>query len=133
MNNKPVIGFVGQGYVGKNYADDLEARAYTTVRYALEEPYRQNKDKISSCDIVIIGVPTPTTPAGFDYSIVREAIGLVGAGHAALIKSTILPGTTVALQQAYPDTVVLYSPQSLSKTTAAHDAAHQVAKTVGLL
>lgn len=129
---KELIGFIGQGYVGKNYANDLEARGYATVRYSLEEPYRQNKDKIKDCDVVFIGVPTPTTPKGFDASIVREALGLVGAGRIALIKSTILPGTTAVLQKECPDITILYSPEFLSETTAAYDAAHPFSNIIGI-
>jgi nucleotide sugar dehydrogenase len=128
---KPRVGFVGQGYVGKNYADDFEARGFTTVRYALEEPYRRNKEKIAECDIVFIGVPTPTTPTGFDDSIVREAIGLVGKGKIAVLKSTVLPGKTTELQAAYSDRIVLYSPEFLSEATAAYDVSHPFSSIVG--
>ena len=78
--DKPRIGFIGQGWIGKNYADDFERRGYHTVRYALEPQYVGNKEKIKDCDIVFIAVPTPTTPAGFDSSIVEGALSLVGAG-----------------------------------------------------
>ena len=71
---KGKIGFVGQGYIGKNYADDFENRGFEVIRYALEKPYTKNKDRIKDCDIVFIAVPTPTTPRGFDYSIVRSVI-----------------------------------------------------------
>ena len=64
------IGFVGQGWIGKHYADNFEARGYMVVRYALEEPYVKNKEKIKECGIVFIAVPTPTSPKGFDASIV---------------------------------------------------------------
>src|SRR3989344_1541030 len=121
---KPLTGFIGQGYVGKNYADDLEARGYETVRYALEEPFRQNKERIKDCDIVFIGVPTPTVAGVFDASIVRASVGLVGYGKIALIKSTMIPGTTVSIQKEYPEVTVLYSPEFLSETTAAYDAAN---------
>ncbi|MDP2594119.1 MAG: hypothetical protein Q8P36_02170 [bacterium] len=133
---KPRIGFIGQGFIGKNYADDFEARGYETVRYALEEPYRANKEKIKDCDIVFIGVPTPTFPAEgstkFDDSIVRGAVSLVGPGKIAVIKSTILPGTTADIQKQYPDRTVLYSPEFLSEATAAHDAAHPFSNIVGM-
>ena len=62
MNTKEKIGFIGQGFIGKNYADDFERRGFEVIRYALEEPYRANKEKIRECDIVFIAVPTPTTP-----------------------------------------------------------------------
>src|SRR3989344_5381940 len=99
------IGFIGQGWIGKHYADEFESRGFSTTRYALEEPYVANKEKIALCDIVLIAVPTPTTPAGFDDSIVREAVGLVGVGKTAVIKSTIVPSTTVSIQEAYPDRI----------------------------
>ncbi len=56
------IGFIGQGWIGKNYADDFEKRGFEVVRYAQEEPYIKNKEAIADCDIVFIAVPTPSTP-----------------------------------------------------------------------
>ena len=82
---------------GMKIADDFERRGYETVRYSLEEPYIGNKDKIKDCEFVFIAVPTPTTPSGFDFSIVKASIRLVGKGKTAVIKSTIVPGTTVKL------------------------------------
>jgi UDPglucose 6-dehydrogenase len=129
---KPLIGFVGQGFVGKNYADDFEKRGYTTVRYALEEPYRENKDTIKTCDIVFVCVPTPTTPKGFDLTIVESGLRLVGKGKIAVIKSTMSPGTTRMLQEKHPHITVLCSPEFLSVATAAHDAAHPFSNIVGM-
>jgi nucleotide sugar dehydrogenase len=126
------IGFIGQGWIGKNYANDFEARGFATVRYALEEPYIANKDKIKDCRITLIAVPTPTTPKGFDSRIVEEALGLIGKGNIAVIKSTILPGTTARFQKDYPDIIVLYAPEFLSEATAAHDAAHPFSNIIGL-
>ncbi|MDP2648296.1 MAG: hypothetical protein Q8P19_00120, partial [bacterium] len=130
--SRPLVGFIGQGFIGKNYADDFERRGYETVRYSLEEPHIANKDKIKDCDFVFIAVPTPTTPKGFDFSIVRAGIELVGKGKAAIVKSTIVPGTARALQKEYPDRTVIYSPEFLSEATAAHDAAHPFSNIVGL-
>ncbi len=126
------IGFIGQGFVGKNIANNFVARGYNTVRYALESEYVGNKDLIAGCDIVFIAVPTPTTPEGFDYSIVKEAISLVGVGKTAVVKSTLVPGTTRVLQDAYPDRVVLCSPEFLSEVTAVFDAAHPSFTIVGI-
>lgn len=54
-----LIGFVGQGWIGKNYADDFEERGFSVIRYSLEEPYVANKERIKDCDMVFIAVPTP--------------------------------------------------------------------------
>lgn len=126
------IGFIGQGWIGRHYADEFESRMYTVVRYSLEEPYIQNKDLIKYCEVVFIAVPTPTTEEGFDESIVREALTLVGDGKIAVIKSTLLPGLTEKLQSEFPDIFVLHSPEFLVESTAAHDAAKPKRNLVGI-
>ena len=125
------IGFIGQGYVGKNMADDFEARSYSIVRYSLEPAYRENKDAIGECDVVFIAVPTPSTPEGFDFSIVKSAISLVRPGACVVLKSTLIPGTTESLQEEYPDRTVLFSPEFLCEATASHDAAHPIFNIIG--
>ena len=132
INKKPLIGFIGQGYVGKNYADDFEKRGYKVIRYAMEEPYRNNKEKIKECDIVFIAVPTPTKPEGFDDSILRSVIPLVGKGKIAVIKSTMIPGTTKSIQKENPDRVILHSPEFLREDYAAEEAARPFANIVGM-
>lgn len=126
------IGFIGQGWIGKHYADDFERRGYLVVRYSKEEPYVSNKEKIKDCEVVFIAVPTPTTPSGFDMSIVREVLGLVGIGKTAVIKSTILPGTTETLAQEFADRFVLHSPEFLSERSAQHDVEHPDSNVIGI-
>lgn len=125
------IGFIGQGWIGKNYANEFERRGLSVVRYALEEPYVANKEKIKLCDIVFIAVPTPTTREGFDDSYVQNALQSVGKGKTAVIKSTIIPGTTAKLQRLNPDIFVLHSPEFLVEATASYDAAHPTRNIVG--
>lgn len=128
----PIIGFIGQGMVGKNMADDFEARGFKTIRYSLEPDYIANKEGIKDADIVFIAVPTPTTPQGFDDSILVKEIGLVGKGKTVVIKSTVVPGTTRKIQSLYPDITVLNSPEFLREVTAAYDAANPFFNIVGL-
>ncbi len=128
----PLIGFVGQGYVGGSYATNFEKRGYSVIRYSLEPKYIHNKEAISTCDIVFIAVPTPTTPKGFDYSIVEAGLKLVGPGKTAVIKSTLLPGTTVALQKKHPKIFVLCSPEFLSVATAQQDADAPFSNVIGV-
>lgn len=126
------IGFIGQGWIGKHYADDFEARLYDVVRYALEEPYIHNKEAVAECDIVFIAVPTPTTPAGYSYEPVVSALSNLQAGTTAVIKSTLLPGTTEKLQEQFPDLYVLHSPEFLVERTAAYDAAKPNRNLIGI-
>jgi nucleotide sugar dehydrogenase len=131
-HKKVLIGFVGQGFVGGNYANNFEKRGLSIVRYSLEPKYVHNKEAIAACDIVFICVPTPTTPQGFDASIVEAGLALVGEGKIAVIKSTMQPGMTKTLQKKFPRIIVLHSPEFLSVATAAHDASHPFSNIVGM-
>lgn len=131
MNFSGTIGFIGQGYVGKNYADDFESRGFRIVRYALEEPYVHNKDKIKLCDIVFIAVPTPTTPEGFDARILEGTFSLTKEDAIIVIKSTILPGMTEEFQKKYSTRTFLFSPEFLREASAREDAAHPYSIIVG--
>lgn len=131
MENKK-IGFIGQGWIGKNYADDFESRGFEVIRYSLEKEYVANKDKIKECEIVFIAVPTPTKNGLFDDSIVRDALKLVSSGKVAVIKSTLLPGTTKKIQEDFKDIFVLINPEFLSVVTAKHDASHPTRNIIGI-
>ncbi len=131
MNHKEdLIGFIGQGFIGKNMADDFESRGYKIVRYD-NSKYVDNKEKIKDCDFVFIAVPTPSTPTGFDDSILREVISLVGEGRVAIIKSTIKVGTTEKFQKLYPNKYILHSPEFLTEKNAALDSKFPPRNIVG--
>lgn len=127
------IGFVGQGWIGKNYADDFEARGYEVIRYSLEPEYSNNKKEIANCGIVFIAVPTPTIKGEFDYSAVSEVIKLIGKGSSVVIKSTVLPTTTEKLQTENPDLFIFHAPEFLSVATAREDARQPQFNLIGLL
>jgi len=128
----PLIGLVGQGYVGGSYSNNLEKRGFEIVRYSLEEQYRANQDQIRYCDVVFICVPTPTTQKGFDASIVAEGLSLVSKGKIAVIKSTMLPGMSRKLQKKFPHIIILYSPEFLSVGTAQEDVDQPFSNIIGM-
>lgn len=132
MQTQPRIGFIGQGFIGKHMADDFAERGHTVVRYALEPAYEMNRMVIADCDIVFIAVPTPTTPTGFDSTILEAVLPLVGVGKIAVIKSTVLPGTTTRLQAQFPNIVVLHSPEFLREKSAKEDTRSPLRNIVGI-
>lgn len=132
METEKKIGFIGQGWIGKHYADDFESRGFSIVRFSKENGQEVNAGLIGQCDIVFIAVPTPTTPEGFDDSIVRRVIKLIGKGKIAVIKSTILPGTTASIQKENPEIFVLHSPEFLREASAAYDAGHPDRNIIGI-
>lgn len=126
------IGFIGQGFVGKAHADDFVSRGYEVVRYAKEGPYVQNRDRIVECGVVFIAVPTPTTPEGFDLSIVESVIPLTAPGSTVVVESTIAPGSTEKLSAQFPNRVIMHTPEFLRETHAAYDVAHPERVIVGI-
>jgi UDPglucose 6-dehydrogenase len=127
---QPLIGFIGQGFIGNNMADDFESRGHKVVRYD-NETYSANKERIKSCDFVFIAVPTPTTPRGFDDSIVRSVLKLVGDGKIAIIKSTVKVGTTEKFQKLYPHKYILHSPEFLTEKNVVRETKHPVRNIIG--
>ncbi len=126
------IGIIGTGWVGGSYAKEFIARGFNPICYSLDQQYIANKEKIKNCDYVLIAVPSPTTPNGFDDSIVREAVKLVGKGKTAIIKSTVIPGTTNSIQAENPDIFVMHSPEFLTEVTANDDTMHPKRNIVGI-
>ncbi len=126
------VGFIGQGWIGKHYADDFVTRGIAVVRYSLDPQHIHNRDDIATCDIVFIAVPTPTTPDGFNVNPVRDVLSLVGKGKIAVIKSTISPGMTEQLQHEFPNIFVTHSPEFLVEATAAYNAAHPDRNIIGI-
>src|SRR6185369_12899077 len=53
-------------------------------------------------------------------------------GKIAVIKSTLLPGTTEMLQKEFPDILILNSPEFLREANAAHDAANPSRNLIGI-
>lgn len=137
------VGFIGQGFIGKAYADDFERRGYTVVRYGLQPEYVGNKEAIAQCDIVFVAVNAATVPSGekrddgrpavrFDDSNVRSVVALTRPGAIVVIKSTIPPGITRSLQEQYPDRIILHSPEFLLETTATTNASNPERNIVGM-
>lgn len=126
------IGCIGQGFIGKNYADHFEELGHVVIRYSLDPEYESNKALVGTADVVFIAVPTPTTPQGFDNSILKSAIALTKDTATVVIKSTIVPGTTEELQALFPTRFIMHSPEFLAEHTAAHDVRHPVRNIVGI-
>lgn len=126
------IGFIGQGYVGKNYADNFESRGYEVERYSLEPEYIANKSKVHDCEVIFIAVPTPTTPSGFDSSALESTLNELPGGRVVVIKSTVLPGTTKKLQEQFPELTILFSPEFLRENTAREDVDNPHSTIIGI-
>ena len=125
-----ILSVVGQGWVGGNLSKELEKRGYEVIRYSLEEPYINNKDLVQTADYTFLCLPTPTTSEGFFDSIVRSVIPL--CGKVVVIKSTMMPGSTDILQEAFPLKKIMFSPEFLREKFAEEDVSRPERNIIGI-
>jgi UDPglucose 6-dehydrogenase len=120
-NGHPRIGIMGLGVVGSAVRGYFEAQGH---RPRLYDPYLAlgSRQEINKARVIFVCVPTPYREhGGFDPSAVEEAIALLKPEKIVVIKSTVLPGTTDALQRRHPDQRVLFNPEFLREATAYED------------
>jgi len=121
------IGVIGQGFLGGNLSDVLEARGFSVIRYSLELEYRINLWKIKRAQVVFVCVPTPTTKDGFDCSIVESVIKATRGDAVVVIRSTVEPkwiNKMVKLYGGNRKRTIIYMPEFLTETTARYDIEH---------
>jgi len=115
------IGIMGLGVVGSAVRRYFEAQGH---RPRLYDPYLAlgSRQEINEARVIFVCVPTPYREhGGFDPSAVEEAITLLKPEKIVVIKSTVLPGTTDALQRRHPDHRILFNPEFLREATAYED------------
>ena len=127
------IGVIGQGWVGKPYADWFEAKGHRVTRYAIDPPYNHpwRMDEIRhQCRIVFIAVPTPTVDGVCILDNVISALHLIET--IAVVKSTMPPGSTRKLQGMFPEIIVMYAPEFLREAQAMHDVESPERTIIGI-
>lgn len=126
------IGIVGNGFVGGAVASFFKTKetvfVWDTDYNRMEDPW----NTIRSCDIIFVCVPTPTINETTQdrralYSVVSSIdLDRQEHGHAPIIviKSTILPGTTVSLAEEFPELRFVMNPEFLTAKNAKEDFAN---------
>jgi len=143
MEHKPlkIIGVMGLGMVGGamfRYFEKLRGHVpgETLIGY---DPAKEGFDDIAplqKAEAVFVAVPTPYLTGedgkvGFDLSYVRQAIASLEGGKVIIIKSTVLPGATDALQAEFPHHKILFNPEFLTEVTADQDMNYPDRQLVG--
>ncbi len=81
------VKIIGSGTVGNALAKNMGLKALGPGKGRVEG------------DVIIICVPTPTIEGQQDLSAVEQALSRVKRASLVILRSTVLPGTTDALQQ----------------------------------
>ena len=119
------IGIVGQGFVGNAIYQKFKDY-YDVFTYDLEEhKCNSTKSKVYSCDIVFICLPTPMGKDGKCYTGIVENVIKELQCKIAVIKSTIIPGTTDELNKKYPHIDIVHNPEFLTERNAVEDFKNQ--------
>ena len=129
------IGVVGYGVVGKAVEQGFTRKGFDVdVNEVHENPrylFRPKKFLFEHCDFIFICVGTPPDSHGrLNDGYLIHALNEFKDIHDKhetdktpifVIKSTILPGTTAALEEAYPRFKFAVNPEFLRAKTAAYD------------
>tara|TARA_B100001057_G_C22871773_1_gene959342 strand:+ start:19765 stop:20619 length:855 start_codon:yes stop_codon:yes gene_type:complete len=135
------IGIVGKGFVGSavqfgfspNTGCDAEVRAYD------KDPNKsQNtlEEVVNESDYIFVSVPTPSNDDGsINLDIVDDALSSINEinnrNNVILLRSTMVPGSTLAFQEKYPKLNIVFNPEFLTERSANFDFINQARFIVG--
>ncbi len=125
---KPKVGIIGYGMVG----GAVGAHFKYAAKYDPQK-FPQGWPAVDVSDIVFICVPTPyNKSAGYDYRAIESSAKRLTGNKIVVLKSTVLPGKTAALQKRYPQHTWLFNPEFLRDKSAVQDFLKPDRQVVGV-
>lgn len=137
------IGVCGQGFVGTAVREGMK-HAMDVLTYDKFKPELSTElsiaDMVRKTDTIFVCVPTPMRDDGSsDTSIVESVVREIDSAVAAqglhcpvvVIKSTVPPGTSQALDAKYDNVYVAFNPEFLTEANAIEDFKNQDRIVVG--
>ena len=125
------IGIIGLGTVGKAIQRGLGDHHEIFIH----DPKLGTKltDVTDNCDVAYIAVPTPSDEetGRCDTSIVRSILEDLPDGFSAIIKSTVIPGTSQDFHEEFPGLRIACSPEFIRAESADEDFKNQEILVVG--
>lgn len=136
MSKGATIGVVGQGFVGtaikEGFKDHVNIETYDKFKESTCSSLEELSEK---AEIVFVCLPTPMKKNGdCDLSIVKETIYNLNSydnTNIAVIKSTVLPGTTDSLNKECDNIQIVFNPEFLTEANFINDFKNQNRVIVG--
>lgn len=126
------VGVIGNGFVGEAQAFAFSPIADLRIYDIDPLKCTHTQQEVNECDFIFVCVPTPMAKSGAqDLSYVEKVFEDAVEGPVYIIKSTILPGTTLNLQEKYPNLNIIFSPEFLTERTAKLDMITQARIVLG--
>jgi UDPglucose 6-dehydrogenase len=124
--NKPKIGVIGVGFVGKAIVHGFSLYADLKVYDKFQTGLNTLEETIKESDYLFVCVPTPMNDDGSqDLSCIYEVMENINKLNASrkiiIIKSTVIPGTTRKLSEKYKDHLFVFNPEFLTERSAKLD------------
>ncbi len=139
MNN---IGIIGKGFVGTAVAAGFSPHTGydAKVRIYDVDPSKSTHslhETINESEVIFVSVPTPASKDGaIDLSIIHAVLKDISSvierdDNIILIRSTIVPGTSLKLQKLYPKLNIVFNPEFLTERSAHFDFINQARVILG--
>ena len=135
MKLEQKIGVVGNGFVGGavKFGFSPQVGCDAEVRVHDKNPIKSThtlEDTVNKSDFIFLSVPTPANEDGsINLDILTDALSDIDKisekDNYILIRSTVVPGTTWALQEKFPKLNLLFNPEFLTERSANFDFINQ--------
>lgn len=128
---KETIGVVGRGFVGTVIADYYAEHGHGVKSYDIRgdcDPI----EVVGTQDVVFIAIMLPRNgTSAEERNALSSILHQVSPRTIAVIKSTVVPGTTDILQAKHPDKCLCFVPEFLTEATATDDFAYPEFQLIG--
>ena len=136
------IGIIGKGFVGNAVAQGFSSGSgYECNMYIYDKNpdlcQHSLEDVVSNSQFIFISVPTPSNRDGsINLDIVTSVIEDIDKVETKnqpiiLLRSTIVPGTSQKIQNAYPHLKLVFNPEFLTERSAVFDFLSQSRYVLG--
>ena len=119
---KSKVGIIGNGFVGEAQAFAFSPISDLRIYDISPEKSSHSLEEVYDCDFIFVSVPTPMFKDGKqDLSYINNVFSKAKEGPIYIIKSTVLPNTTLDLCKKYDNLKIIFSPEFLTERTAKID------------